>query len=124
MVTRTAYDSQLEPEVLEAEPVERVIILYRAAIEAIGSARRAVAEGNIEARVRSVNKASAILIELSTSLHRESGGDIARNLTELYDYMQRRLMEANFRQSDQPLAETAKLLSTLIDGWVEAGAVH
>ncbi|HBY61333.1 MAG TPA: flagellar export chaperone FliS, partial [Solibacterales bacterium] len=38
---------------------------------------------------------------------------------ELYDYMQRRLLEANARQEDAPLAEVERLLSTVRDGWEE-----
>jgi hypothetical protein len=35
----------------------------------------------------------------------------------LYDYIQRRLLEANIQQSDAPLAEGLGLLSTLSEAW-------
>ena len=44
-------------------------------------------------------------------------------LSQLYGYMHRRLVEANFQQADAPLAEVANLLGTLMEGWsgVKAG---
>jgi flagellin-specific chaperone FliS len=42
---------------------------------------------------------------------------MAANLIELYDYLQRRLLEANIRQIDEPLAEAGRLISTLLEAW-------
>ena len=50
-------------------------------------------------------------------MDRERGGEIAGNLIELYYYMQRRLLEANIQQTDNPLAEVDKLLRTVLEGW-------
>src|SRR5206468_2046051 len=38
---------------------------------------------------------------------------------QLYDYMQRRLLEANMKQADAPLSEVLGLLSTLSEAWIE-----
>jgi hypothetical protein len=46
------------------------------------------------------------------------GGDLSRTLLELYAYMSGRLLTANMEQSDPPLAEVSKLLSTLLEGWM------
>jgi flagellar protein FliS len=50
-------------------------------------------------------------------LDHERGGEISQRLGLLYDYMQRRLLEANMQQSDAPLAEVLGLLSTLSEAW-------
>lgn len=112
-----AYDSYLESRVLSADPVELVEILYSAALEAIGKARRHLAEGDIAARSRQVTRALEIVGELNVSLDLERGGEVAANLASLYDYIQRTLLRANLEQSDAPLAESARLLSTLLEGW-------
>ena len=57
------------------------------------------------------------MIELATSLDHERGGEISQRLALLYDYIQRRLLEANLQQSDAPLAEVLGLLSTLSEAW-------
>jgi flagellar secretion chaperone FliS len=59
------------------------------------------------------------LIELSRSLDHKAGGKLAGRLATLYDFMRRKLLEANFRQIDAPLGEVLSLLATLAEGWSE-----
>jgi flagellar protein FliS len=100
-------------------------MLYRGALETVQMARRAVAAGDIRRRSGSVSKAIEIMTELATSLNHEKGGTISRNLAELYDYMIRRLIEANTHQLGGPLAEVERLLSDLLEAWVVvASAEH
>jgi flagellar protein FliS len=54
---------------------------------------------------------------LDCSLDREAGGSLARNLAALYQYMRTRLLAANIRQEDAPLAEVESLLRTLGEAW-------
>jgi flagellar protein FliS len=120
---RNAHEAYLEERVLSADPVELVHMLYQAAITSVGDARRHLAERQILVRARSISKACDILTELNTSLDFERGGEMSVRLSQLYGYMHRRLVEANFRQADEPLAEVAGLLTTLVEGWagVRAG---
>lgn len=111
------YDRYLEAEVLNAEPLKLVLMLYRAAIDAVAAARRHVRQGNIRERSRSITRAMEIVNELALSLNHAAGGDISRNLAELYAYMQARLIEANTQQTEPPLAEVETLLSTLLEAW-------
>jgi len=116
----TVQDTYLEAEILSADPVKLVIILYRAAIEAVGAARRYVAGGLIRERSQKISKASAIISELVLSLDHTRGGEISQSLARLYDYMRMRLNEANAQQIDPPLAEVEGLLTTLLEGWLAA----
>ena len=113
------YENNLETEVMSAGPIRLVQMLCRGALDAIASARAHLQAGDIAARSRQITKAQAILTELSTSLDHARGGAIATQLSELYGYMQRLLTEANFRQADEPLAETERLLRTLTEAWEE-----
>ena len=117
----TAHDAYLESRIESAGPVELIRLLYQGAIGRVREARRALAAGDIAARSRAVTKAFEILTELATSLDRDRGGEIALRLARLYDYMQRRLIEANVEQRDQPLAEVLGLLTTLAEGWERVG---
>jgi flagellar protein FliS len=114
---QNARDAYLEERILSADPVELVHLLYEASITAVGDARRHLAAGDIRARARSISKACEILAELTGSLDHEQGGEISQRLAQLYAYMHRRLLEANFQQSDKPLAEVAGLLATLAEAW-------
>ena len=115
----TPYASALETQILAATPVELIQLLYDGALGAVQTARRHLAEGLIRERGLAVSKAVAILTELAMSLDYQGGGEISRRLGALYDYMQRTLLEANFRQADEGLREVQGLLATLRDGWRE-----
>jgi len=114
---QNAHDTYLENRVLSADPLELVHMLYQAATRAVQDARRHLAGGEIPARSRSITKAHAILTELMNSLDHERGGEISQRLAQLYDYMQRRLLESNFCQVDEPLRDVLGLLATLTEGW-------
>jgi flagellar protein FliS len=113
----SGHDAYLESRVLTADPIELVNLLYEACTQAVREARRHLAEGRIAERSREINKACEIVIELGASLDYERGGEISQRLALLYDYMQRRLLEANMQQSDAPLADVLGLLSTLWEAW-------
>jgi flagellar protein FliS len=108
-----AHDSYLASRVLSASPLELVRLLYHGAIGAVQDARHRLAEGKILERSRSISKAVSILGELTTALDFERSSEIASRLAGLYDYMQKRLLEANFKQIDAPLGEVLSLLTTL-----------
>lgn len=112
------YKDSLEVRVLSATRLELVVMLYDGAIDAVRAARGCLASGEIRARSRAVTKAVSILIELSRSLNFEAGGDLSKRLAGLYDFMQRSLLEANFRQTDEGLAITERLLVSLREAWV------
>jgi flagellar protein FliS len=112
-----AIDAYLESRILSADPIELVNLLYQACTGAVREARHDLQNGEIAARSRSISKATEILVELMASLDHERGGAISQRLGQLYDYMLRRLTEANFQQSDEPMAEVLGLLSTLSEAW-------
>jgi len=111
------YGEYLESQVLTASPLELVEMLVRAARDATRAAREHLAAGRIRERARQISKAHAILAQLSTSLDHSRGGPLSLRLAALYDYIQRRLLEANFRQHAEPLVEAESLLTTLLEGW-------
>jgi flagellar protein FliS len=114
---QNAHDAYVESRVLSADGIELVRLLYQACTSAVRDARRHLAAGEIAERSRSITKAWELLAELVHSLNPERGGEIALRLADLYDYMQRRLLEANLEQADGPLAEVLGLLSTLSEAW-------
>ena len=117
MRSKAYQNNYLEEEVLSANPLKLVELLYRGALDAVGSARRYLALRDIRARSRAINSAMKILSELARTLNHEAGGDVSRNLADLYAYIQTRLIEANTQQADPPLAEIERLLTTLLEGW-------
>lgn len=112
-----AHDAYLESRIESANPIDLVRLLYQGATSAVRDARKHLAAGEIAARSRAISRAYAILGELAVSLDHRAGGDLSLRLAGLYDYMQRRLLEANFQQADPPLVEVLGLLTTLGEAW-------
>ncbi len=111
------YQTYLQDEILTADPVRLVQLLYSAAIDSVRNARRFLNDGDIRARSNSITKAMEILAELASSLDHKKGGKLSGQLAQLYDYMQRCLVTANAEQSEGPLAEVERLLCTLDEAW-------
>jgi flagellar secretion chaperone FliS len=111
------YAAYLETQVLSASPLELIHLAYEGAIKAIVDAREHLAAGRIQDRTRAITKALDLLMELARGLNFEQGGDLSVQLARLYDYMQRRLAEANAKQIAEPLAEVQSLLENLDEAW-------
>lgn len=113
----SAHDAYLESKVLTADPVELIRILYRLAMDRTREAIRRHDAGDLEGRVKAVSGASQALAELARSLDYEAGGELSHRLAMLYQYMQFRLVDANYHKSSEPLNEVLSLLSTLAEAW-------
>jgi len=110
-------DAYLESRVLAADPVELIHMLYEHALLQLRVARTALAVKDVPSRSTAIAKVLAILGELEGSLDFKAGGAITQNLSRLYRYMRKRLVEANVGRLDAPLAEVESLLRTLDEGW-------
>jgi flagellar protein FliS len=117
MATYNPFGAYLESKVLSASPLELISLAYEGAVEAVRDARGHVRERRIADRSRAITKAQLIIAELQKSLDFNRGGELSQQLARLYDYMQRRLMEANFQQAEAPLAEVETLLETVLESW-------
>lgn len=116
-MSTSLHSKYLENEVLNAPPERLVQILYQLGIKAIIAARECVRTKDVAGRVRQINKAFDVTTELLNGLDYEAGADIALNYGRLYDYCQRRLIEANASQRDEILAEVQSLFEDLSEAW-------
>jgi flagellar secretion chaperone FliS len=106
-----------EQMVLSASPVELIRLLYQKAISSTRNAREHLRCRRIAERCSAINNAYLVLGELTASLRDEESPELAKRLRALYIYMQGRLIEANLKQQDEPLADVLGLLITLADAW-------
>jgi flagellar secretion chaperone FliS len=117
MATYNPFGAYLESKVLTASPLELIAMAYEGAIEAVREARVHLSEKRIHERSRAITKAQRLIGTLQTSLDFKQGGELSVQLGRLYDYMQRRLIDANFQQAEPPLVEVENLLETLRESW-------
>lgn len=110
--------------VLTASPGQLVLMLYDGALKALALAREAFTMPPEETRrIQLINeqllKAQAILNELQSGLNLEAGGEFASTMHRLYDYHNRRLLEANLRKQVEPVVEVERLVRELRDAWAQ-----
>lgn len=108
----------LESNVAAADPHKLILMLYQGAILAIASARKQMLRKEVAAKGASVSKAIMIIDEgLKSSLNMNVGGELAKNLSNLYDYMGQRLLIANLKNDPAILDEVSLLLTELRGAW-------
>ena len=114
-----AYSSaQAHGGVAAADPHRLIVMLMDGALERIATARGCMSRGDTAEKARLINRAVSIIGELRSSLDLNSGGPIAVNLGELYDYMCRRLLKATAENRVEMLDEVTKLLNEIRTAWV------
>ena len=86
-------------------------------MQCLNAARGALQRGEIEEKGRLLSKAGRILEEgLKASLD-PTQGELASNLSALYDYCNTRLMLANVRNDVALIDEVVNLVTPIADGW-------
>jgi len=108
--------------VADADPAQLIELLLAGAIGRVAEARGHLERGDIARKGEALGRALAIVGELNGSLDLGRGGDIAANLRSLYDYIGRRLTEANLRNDGAALEEVMGLLREIKSGWDAIGA--
>src|SRR5579863_991863 len=91
--------------ILDADPIDLIRMVYQRAISCVQDAREHLRHKRIAERSAAVMRAYAALAELLAALRPEAAPELCGRLQSLYFYMQERLLDANLRQADQPLAE-------------------
>jgi flagellar protein FliS len=104
----------LETGVIAASPHQLIMMLFDGA-----KARVHFEDGRIADRGQALSKAIGIIGGLRDGLNMEVGGELSRNLGDLYDYMGRRLLEANLENDVAKVREVDTLLDTIASAWRE-----
>ncbi|NOY73423.1 MAG: flagellar export chaperone FliS [Gammaproteobacteria bacterium] len=101
----------------DASPHKLIQMLMEGVLEKIAMAKNFIDSGDIPNKGSHISWAISIIDGLKVSLNKEAGGEIAENLDRLYDYMQRRLVEANLHSDKGILDEVAGLLNEIKGAW-------
>ncbi|MBT4790980.1 MAG: flagellar export chaperone FliS [Halobacteriovoraceae bacterium] len=97
-----------------------LLMLYQAAIKNCKKGIEALNTKDVQRKGEFIGKLQDIVIELNNSLDFEVGGDVARELSSLYDYILYSSTQANIKLDVEPLEGCLKVLITLYDGWAQA----
>ncbi|KAA5930363.1 flagellar export chaperone FliS [Pantoea sp. Bo_2] len=110
----------VESAVMSASQQQLVVMLFDGALSALIRARLFMQDGNIEGKGSSISKAINIIeAGLKEGLAENRGDELADNLLDLYNYMTRRLLQANLHNDVAAVEEVEGLLRNIADAWKE-----
>jgi flagellar protein FliS len=107
-----------QTSIVDADPHRLVQLLFEGALARISAAKGHIARKEYDKKSNQINSAINIIGGLQESLNLDAG-ELALNLERLYDYMIRRLFEANVRNSVDMLEEVTNLLLQIKSAWDE-----
>lgn len=107
----------LHTEVMEADPHKLIQLLLEGALTRLSLEKSFIEKGDIEAKNEKIGRTIDIICALQESLDHEKGGDVSANLERLYDYMTRRLFDANRLNDIDIVNEVMSLLLEVKSGW-------
>ncbi len=119
MYQQNGIQSYRRTNVVTADPGKLVIMCYEGAIDNLMIAKQKNAEKKYEEKSRHVNKNKDIIDELTCSLNFEKGGLIYRKLESLYNYMTRRILQADVNDDMGAIDEVIGMLRELLSAWEE-----
>jgi len=99
-----------------------ILTMMRTAQDRIATARGHLERGEAAAKGEQLGKAIALIEGLRGALNHDAGTELAGNLDALYEYMTRRLVEANARDELVPLDEVSTLLAEIRAAWEQVTA--
>lgn len=107
-----------QTSIVDADPHRLIQLLFEGATARISAAKGHMERKEYDKKSSQINSAINIIGGLQESLNFDAG-ELALNLERLYDYMIRRLFEANVRNSVEMLDEVTNLLSQIKSAWDE-----
>ena len=110
---KVSVDSQLTA----ASPHKIVQMLMAGAIERLIQGKAAMQAGNIPVTGERLGKALDIIISLRSCLSMDDGGDIAKNLDQLYEFMITQISAANHKNDPQPIDDVIDIIREIKSAW-------
>ncbi|MGE7664271.1 flagellar export chaperone FliS [Ureibacillus composti] len=111
----TAFNAYKQNSVTTASPGELTLMLYNGCLKFLLQAKKAIEAKDIEAKNTNLKKAQAIISELMVTLNMDL--DVSKQMLPLYDYMNRRLIEANTKNDTEIIDEVMGLTTEFRDTW-------
>lgn len=109
----------LRSELSAADPHRIIQMLMQGALDRLARGKGQIERRDLAGKAESLSKASAIINSLSSSLDFEIGGEIAKNLASLYDYMVGRIHDAAVDLDNAAIDEVMFLLGEIKSAWDE-----
>ncbi|WP_062109109.1 flagellar export chaperone FliS [Bacillus niameyensis] len=118
MASANPYQTYQKNTVTTASPGDLTLMLYNGCLKFIHLAKVAMQTNKIEDKNVNIQKAQNIITELMVTLNMDM--DVSKNMMALYDFANRRLIEANIRNDESTLIEVEEIITEFRDTWKQA----
>ena len=119
MYGKNAHNAYQTVQVTTVDRGRLLLMMYEGAIKFLKQSRAGLEANDMTKFCRFLSKAQAIIAELMNTLDFEKGGQIARDLDRLYDFMLFYLTEANLYRDAKRVTKTIALLDTIYSAYKE-----
>jgi flagellar protein FliS len=100
-----------------AQGLQLTQMLFDGLVDALVALRGHLLHRSIAAKAAQVAKAHRIVMGLQSTLDFERGGEVARNLNDLYLYVIRRLVHVHAHNDLEALEEITGMMRDIRDAW-------
>lgn len=107
----------LQSKISSSTPHSLVSMLLQGVLDKLAKASGAIQRNDIAVRGQTISESIRIIDNLRASLDLVNGGTIGTGLASLYDYMERRLVEANAKSDEKIIEEVVTLISEIKSAW-------
>lgn len=114
-----AADAYRNNQILTAPQNKLIVMLYDGIVKNLNLAKKALEVKDNTKVNDNLIKAQEIILELMTTLNFEQGGEVAKNLYQMYDYLYFRLIQANTEKDLEKIEEVQKFVEELRKAWME-----
>ena len=111
--------SYRKTNITTSDPLRLIIMCYEGIIDCLKLAKEKIKEKDYEKKAKAIINVQDIINELLCSLDFERGGEIATNLSSLYNYMLRRIIHGDVNRDMSAIDEVIGMLNELLSAWRE-----
>lgn len=117
MIPKNPYAAYANSKILTASPAELTLMLYEGAIKFTNIAIVAIEKKDIQKAHDNIVKTERIILEFKSTLDQKY--PVAQDFERVYDYLLKRLRDANIKKDAQILEEVLVHLRSMRDTWKE-----
>lgn len=118
MLAKNPYQNYQQNSIMSARPEELTTMLYNRLVKDLKLANEAITKNDSQMSHNAIIHAQEILNHLMITL--DTSLEVGQNLNLMYDYMSRRLMEANMKKDSAMVNEVCGFAEEIRDTWVLA----
>lgn len=117
VMTNNPYAQYSQNKILTASPAELTLMLYEGAIKFCNIAIMGLEQNDLSKAHNNIIKVEKIIEEFQLTLNFKY--EIANDFNNVYNYLMKRLREANVKKDKEILEEVSEHLHTMRDTWKE-----